>query len=41
MSNPIQKGIDKKTPGQSRTIRARTGLTEDPVPEGKHIAEPV
>ena len=40
MVNPIQAGIDRKTPGQSRTVRARTGLTEDPVPEGKHVAEP-
>ncbi|KAK9843580.1 hypothetical protein WJX84_011536 [Apatococcus fuscideae] len=40
MSNPIQKGVDRKTPGQDRTIRSRVGLTEDPVPEGKHIKEP-
>jgi hypothetical protein len=25
--------------GVPRTIRSRTGQTEDPVPEGKHVAE--
>lgn len=28
-------------PGPPRSIRARTGQTEDYLPEGKHVAEPV
>jgi hypothetical protein len=39
-ADAIQKAVDKKTPGQPRTIRSQVGLTEDPVPEGKKIAQP-
>ncbi|KAL0032176.1 hypothetical protein WJX77_009217 [Trebouxia sp. C0004] len=39
-ADAIQKAVDKKTPGQPRTIRSQVGLTQDPVPEGKKIAEP-
>ena len=36
----ISKAINKSTPGQPRQIRSQVGLTDDPVPEGKHIAQP-
>lgn len=37
--NPLNQAAKGSTPGVPRAIRARTGQTEDPVPEGKHIAE--
>ena len=39
-ADAINAAINKKTPGQPRTIRSQVGLTEDPVPEGKKVAEP-
>ena len=39
-ADAISKAINKSTPGQPRQIRSQVGLTDDPVPEGKHIAQP-
>lgn len=39
-ANEVSKAINKPTPGQPRQIRAQVGLTEDPLPEGKTVAEP-
>ena len=39
-ADAINKAINKSTPGQPRQIRAQVGLTEDPLPEGKKVAEP-
>lgn len=39
-ADAISKSINKPTPGQPRQIRSQVGLTEDPLPEGKIVAEP-
>jgi hypothetical protein len=38
-ANPLNQAAKGAAPGVPRTIRSRTGQTEDPVPEGKHVAE--
>ena len=38
--DPRLRQLERPTPGQPRTIRARTGLTHDPVPHGKKVAVP-
>ena len=37
--NPLNQAAKGAAPGVPRTIRSRTGQTEDPLPEGKHVAE--
>lgn len=37
--NPLNQAANASTPGVPRAIRSRTGQTEDPLPEGKHVAE--
>jgi hypothetical protein len=38
-ANPLNQAAKGAAPGVPRTIRSRTGQTEDPLPEGKHVAE--
>lgn len=38
-ANPLNQAAHSSAPGVPRTIRSRTGQTEDPLPEGKHVAE--
>lgn len=38
-ANPLNKAAHSASPGMPRSIRSRTGQTEDPIPEGKHLAE--
>ncbi len=37
--NPLNQAAHSTAPGVPRAIRSRTGQTEDPLPEGKHVAE--
>lgn len=38
-ANPLNKAAHGSSPGVPRSIRARTGQTQDPIPDGMHLEE--